>query len=97
MKQKAALIAALIHQPKLLLLDEPFVGLDPKAAFTLKEMFKELTQQGSMILFSSHVLEVVEKITNRIAIIKQGKIIAQGETKTIVKDKNLEALFLESL
>jgi ABC-2 type transport system ATP-binding protein len=97
MKQKIALIGALIHEPTLLMLDEPFVGLDPKASFTLKEIFKELTEKGTIIFFSSHALEVVEKITNRLAIIKQGKIIATGETKTILKDKNLETLFLEKL
>ena len=97
MKQKIALIGALIHEPKLLMLDEPFVGLDPKASYTLKEIFRELTNSGTIIFFSSHVLEVVEKIANRLAIIKQGKIIATGDTKTILKDKNLETLFLERL
>jgi ABC-2 type transport system ATP-binding protein len=95
MKQKTALIAALVHQPQLLLLDEPFVGLDPQAAFQLKEIFQTLTKSGVIIFFSSHVLEVVEKITNKIAIIKQGKIIAQGETKTIIQSQSLESLFLE--
>lgn len=97
MKQKIALIGALIHEPKLLMLDEPFVGLDPKASYTLKEMFQELTNSGTIIFFSSHVLEVVEKIANRLAIIKQGKIIATGDTKTILKEKNLETLFLERI
>ena len=97
MKQKIALIGALIHEPKLLMLDEPFVGLDPKASYTLKEIFQELTNSGTIIFFSSHVLEVVEKIANRLAIIKQGKIIATGDTKTILKEKNLETLFLERI
>jgi ABC-2 type transport system ATP-binding protein len=95
MKQKTALMAALIHQPKLLLLDEPFVGLDPKASFALKETFKALTAAGTMIFFSSHVLEVVEKLTNKLAIIKSGSLIANGDTKDILKDSNLETLFLE--
>ncbi|MEY3610110.1 MAG: hypothetical protein RLZZ264_631 [Bacillota bacterium] len=95
MKQKTALIAALIHRPKLLLLDEPFVGLDPKASFVLKEIFKSMTQAGMSIFFSSHVLEVVEKLTNKIAIIKQGKIIHQGLTKEVLGNQNLESLFME--
>jgi ABC-2 type transport system ATP-binding protein len=97
MKQKVALIAALIHQPQLLILDEPFVGLDPKAAFALKAHFKKLTDEGGMIIFSSHVLEVVEKIANKLVIIRQGKMIASGLTDTILKDKNLETLFMEQL
>jgi ABC-2 type transport system ATP-binding protein len=77
------------------LLDEPFVGLDPKASFVLKEAFKSMTQSGMSIFFSSHVLEVVEKLTNKIAIIKQGKIIHQGLTKEVLGNQNLEALFME--
>jgi ABC-2 type transport system ATP-binding protein len=95
MKQKTALIAHLVHEPRLLLLDEPFVGLDPKAAFQLKQVFKSLTQAGAMILFSSHILEVVEKLTNRIAIIQQGKIIREGTTPDVIKDQSLESYFLE--
>ena len=95
MKQKTALIAAFVHQPALLLLDEPFVGLDPKAAFALKQFFKEFTEAGMIIFFSSHVLEVVEKLTNKIAIIRQGKIIAVGPTKDVIKDQSLESMFLE--
>jgi ABC-2 type transport system ATP-binding protein len=95
MKQKTALMAAFVHEPKLLLLDEPFVGLDPKASFALKEAFKTMTQQGAMIFFSSHVLEVVEKLTNKLAIIQKGKLIANGETKTILKDQSLESFFME--
>lgn len=95
MKQKTALIAALVHEPKLILLDEPFVGLDPKAAFALKQTFKEITDSGTTILFSSHVLEVVEKICNKIAIIKQGQIIADGKTHDVLKDRSLENFFME--
>ncbi|MDE7264167.1 MAG: ABC transporter ATP-binding protein [Anaeroplasmataceae bacterium] len=95
MKQKIVLIAALVHKPKLLVLDEPFVGLDPKAAYDLKEVMKELCSQGTMIFFSSHVLEVVEKLCNKIAIIKDGKIIASGELEAVRGDMSLENVFLE--
>ena len=95
MKQKIVIIAALIHRPKVLLLDEPFVGLDPKASYLLKEVFKELCDEGSAIFFSTHVLEVVEKLCNKVAIIRQGKIVAEGETTTVTKDQSLESLFLE--
>lgn len=95
MKQKIVVISALIHQPKVLLLDEPFVGLDPKASYQLKEIFKEMCDQGSLIFFSTHVLEVVEKLCNKVAIIKQGEIVAQGETHSIIKDESLEQIFLE--
>ena len=95
MKQKLALISALIHKPKLLVLDEPFVGLDPKAAHTLKEIMKELCANGSSIFFSTHVLEVAEKLCHRVAIIKKGTIVAQGTTSEVVGDGSLEELFLE--
>ena len=95
MKQKIALISALIHQPKILLLDEPFVGLDPKAAHTLKGFFRELCDNGSAIFFSTHVLEVAEKLCNKIAIIKNGKLIAAGEMDKVKGDDSLETLFLE--
>lgn len=95
MKQKIVLIAALVHKPKLLVLDEPFVGLDPKAAYDLKEIMKELCANGTMIFFSSHVLEVVEKLCNKIAIIKEGKIIASGELEAVRGDSSLESVFLE--
>ena len=95
MKQKIVLIGALIHRPKVLLLDEPFVGLDPKASYLLKEVFKELCNEGSAIFFSTHVLEVVEKLCNKVAIIRNGKIVAEGETSKITKDQSLESLFLE--
>lgn len=95
MKQKVAIIGALIHNPKLLVLDEPFVGLDPKAAHTLKEIMKELCENGSAVFFSTHVLDVAEKLCNKIAIIKDGKIIASGETESLLGDKSLEDVFLE--
>ncbi len=95
MKQKIVLIAALVHKPKLLVLDEPFVGLDPKASFDLKEIMKSLCSQGTMIFFSSHVLEVVEKLCNKIAIIKDGKIIASGDLESVRGDSSLENVFLE--
>lgn len=94
MKQKVALIAALCHEPKLLVLDEPFVGLDPKAAHELKEVMKGLCAEGKSIFFSSHVLEVVEKLCDRLAIIKDGKIVASGKTEEIAGD-SLENKFLE--
>jgi len=95
MKQKLAIISALIHEPKLLILDEPFVGLDPKASHTLKEFMREMCQKGSAIFFSTHVLEVAEKLCNKIAIIKSGKLIASGETEKVKGDSSLEQLFLE--
>lgn len=95
MKQKIVLISALIHHPKVLILDEPFVGLDPKASYLLKELFHELCENGALIFFSTHVLEVAEKLCNKVAIIKQGKIISAGETSTIIGDQSLESLFLE--
>ncbi len=95
MKQKIVLISALIHEPKLMLLDEPFVGLDPKASFLLKEVFKDMVQKGAAIFFSTHVLEVVEKLCNKVAIIKQGKIVANGLTEKIISDQSLENIFME--
>ncbi len=95
MKQKITLIGALIHNPKLIILDEPFVGLDPKAAHDLKEILKSLCEKGTMIFFSSHVLEVVEKFCNKIAIIKDGKIIASGLTEEVKGNESLEDKFLE--
>ena len=96
MKQKLVLIASLVHSPKLLILDEPFVGLDPKASFELKNIMKEFVKNGGAIFFSTHVLEVAEKLCNKVAIIKQGKIIANGTMSEIKKDKSLESVFLES-
>lgn len=95
MKQKLALISALIHKPKLLVLDEPFVGLDPKAAHTLKCIMAELCAEGSAIFFSTHVLEVAEKLCNKIAIIKGGRLIASGTTEEVKGNQSLEAVFLE--
>lgn len=95
MKQKLVIISALIHKPKLFLLDEPFVGLDPKASFQLKEIFKQMCESGTAIFFSTHVLEVVEKLCNKVAIIKQGKIVASGDTLNIIKDQSLESIFME--
>ncbi len=95
MKQKLAIISALIHKPKLLILDEPFVGLDPKAAHILKEIMKELCKEGGAIFFSTHVLEVAEKLCNKIAIIKGGKLIASGETEKIIGNNSLEDVFME--
>jgi ABC-2 type transport system ATP-binding protein len=95
MKQKLALISALIHSPKLLVLDEPFVGLDPLAAHTLKQFMKEITANGGAIFFSTHILEVAEKLCNKIAIIKDGKLIAEGEMNKVKGDQTLEEIFLE--
>ena len=95
MKQKLAIISALLHNPKLLVLDEPFVGLDPKAALTLKNIMKDLCAKGSAVFFSTHVLEVAEKLCNKIAIIKDGKIVACGKTEELVGDKSLEEVFME--
>ena len=95
MKQKLVIISALIHKPKLLILDEPFVGLDPKAAHILKGIMKELCQEGGAIFFSTHVLEVAEKLCNKIAIIKGGKLIASGETEKIIGNNTLEDVFME--
>lgn len=95
MKQKLALISAFIREPKLLLLDEPFVGLDPKASFTMKQFLAELCQNGGAVFFSTHVLEVAEKLCNKIAIIKDGKLVEVGETHEIVGNSSLENVFLE--
>ena len=95
MKQKLQIIACIMHNPKLIVMDEPFVGLDPKASHDLKEVMRELTKQGTSILFSSHVLEVVEKFCNKIAIIKKGKIIACGLTDEIKGNESLEDKFME--
>ena len=96
MKQKVAIISALIHKPKLLVLDEPFVGLDPKASFTLKEIMSEMCQQGSAVFFSTHVLDVAEKLCNKVAIIRQGKIIASGTMEELTAGHSLEQTFLEA-
>ena len=95
MKQKLALISALIHHPKYLILDEPFVGLDPLASHKLKEYMEELTKEGTSIFFSTHVLEVAQKLCNKVAIIKNGKLIKMGLMKDVLKDQTLEDIFLE--
>ncbi|MGL4361863.1 MAG: ABC transporter ATP-binding protein [Cellulosilyticaceae bacterium] len=95
MKQKLALISAIIRRPKLLVLDEPFVGLDPKASMVLKNIMKEITLEGGAIFFSTHVLEVAEKLCNKIAIIKDGELIVSGQTQELIKDASLENLFME--
>ncbi len=95
MKQKLAIIGALIHKPKLLILDEPFVGLDPKATLTLKNKMHELCEGGSAIFFSTHVLDVVERLCNKVAIIRGGQIIASGDTEDITKGATLEDVFME--
>ncbi|MBR1482515.1 MAG: ABC transporter ATP-binding protein [Ruminococcus sp.] len=95
MKQKLAVIAAWLHTPKLIIMDEPFVGLDPKAAFILKEMMREHCHQGGAIFFSTHVLEVAEKLCDKVAIIKQGKLIQSGTMEEVRGDESLEEVFLE--
>ncbi len=95
MKQKLALISAIIRKPKLLVLDEPFVGLDPKASFLVKEIMKEMCKEGSSIFFSTHVLEVAEKLCDHIAIIKNGKLVAKGTLEEVKGDKSLEDVFME--
>ncbi len=95
MKQKLAIISALVHSPKLLILDEPFVGLDPKASHLLKQTFAELCREGCAIFFSTHVLEVAQKLCNKIAIIKDGRLVVSGKTEEIVGDSSLEEVFLE--
>lgn len=96
MKQKLAIISALLHEPKLLILDEPFVGLDPKASVCLKEMMHELCDKGGAIFFSTHVLDVAQKLCNKVALIKDGKIVTCGKMEDVVKEgKSLEDYFME--
>ena len=95
MKQKLALISALIHEPKLIIMDEPFVGLDPKASHLLKEIMREMCDRGSAIFFSTHVLEVAEKLCDKVAIIKAGKLIRSGAMEAVKGDDSLEDVFLE--
>ena len=97
MKQKAAIISALIHKPRLLVLDEPFVGLDPKASFILKEIMREMCAQGTAIFFSTHVLDTAEKLCNKIAIIRKGRIIASGPIEKLTGGQSLEETFLEAV
>jgi len=96
MKQKLAIISALIHNPKLMVLDEPFVGLDPKASFILKGIMHSMCEKGTAIFFSTHVLDVAEKLCNKVAIIKQGKIIASGTMEELTEGHSLEETFLEA-
>ena len=95
MKQKLAVISALVHSPKLMILDEPFVGLDPKATHKLKEIMAEICADGGAIFFSTHVLEVAEKLCDKIAIIKNGSLVVSGETSSVIGDTSLENVFLE--
>lgn len=95
MKQKIVLISALCHSPKFLVLDEPFVGLDPIATHKLKQIMREICNDGGAIFFSTHILEVAEKLCDRVGIIKDGKLIVEGDMKEITKDKSLEKIFLE--
>ncbi len=95
MKQKLAIISALVHEPKLIIMDEPFVGLDPKASHLLKSIMRELCDKGSAIFFSTHVLEVAEKLCDKVAIIKSGKLIRSGTMEEVKGDISLEEVFLE--
>ncbi|ASZ68562.1 MULTISPECIES: ABC transporter ATP-binding protein [Bacillus cereus group] len=97
MKQKVAIISAVLHKPKLLVLDEPFVGLDPKAAVVLKGIMKELCEKGSAIFFSTHVLDVAEKLCNKVAMINRGKLAISGEVNSLIKEGSLEELFMKEL
>lgn len=95
MRQKLVIISALIHKPKLIVMDEPFVGLDPKATHSMKEIMNEICAAGGAIFFSTHVLEVAEKLCNKIAIIKGGKLVGNGLTSEVIGDNSLEETFLE--
>lgn len=95
MKQKLSLISAFIHEPKILVLDEPFVGLDPKASFLVKQVMKEFCEKGGIIFFSTHILEVAQKLCNKIAIIKNGKLVTTGLMEEVIGDASLEDVFME--
>ncbi|MBR6917556.1 MAG: ABC transporter ATP-binding protein [Clostridia bacterium] len=95
MKQKLVIISALVHSPKLLIMDEPFVGLDPKASHTIKEEMRRICDAGGAIFFSTHVLEVAEKLCDKVAIIKEGKLIRSGTMEEVKGDESLESVFLE--
>lgn len=95
MKQKLALISAFVHEPKLLILDEPFVGLDPKATFIVKNVMKEFCENGGAIFFSTHILEVAQKLCNKIAIIKNGELVVSGKMEDVTEDNSLEDVFME--
>ena len=95
MKQKLAIISSLIHKPRLLVCDEPFVGLDPKSTLIFKDIMRKMCAEGGAVLFSTHVMEVAEKLCNRIAIIKQGKLIACGDIEQVKGTSSLEEVFME--
>lgn len=95
MKQKVALISALAHDPKVLIMDEPFVGLDPKAIFDMKEVMRDMVEHGGTIFFSTHILDMAEKLCTRVAIVKKGKLVKVGSMKAVKGDKSLEKVFLE--
>ena len=95
MKQKLAVISALIHEPRLILMDEPFVGLDPIAAHTLKGIMRDICNSGGAIFFSTHVLEVAEKLCDKVAIIREGRLIRSGTMEEVRGDSSLESVFLE--
>lgn len=95
MKQKLVLISAMAHNPKVLIMDEPFVGLDPKAVYDMKEVMKQMARDGKIVFFSTHILDVAEKLCDRVAIIKSGKIVKTGNMKDIKGDESLEHVFLE--
>ncbi|MBR6137037.1 MAG: ABC transporter ATP-binding protein [Bacilli bacterium] len=95
MKQKVVLISALAHDPKILIMDEPFVGLDPKAVFDIKEVLNEMVKEGKIVFYSTHILDVAEKLCSRVAIIKNGKLVKAGSMKEIKGDKSLENVFME--
>ena len=95
MKQKIVLISALAHDPKILIMDEPFVGLDPKAVFDIKEVLQEMVSEGKIVFYSTHILDVAEKLCSRVAIIKEGKLVKCGDMKSIKGDKSLEKVFME--
>ena len=95
MKQKLAIVSALMHEPKLLIMDEPFVGLDPKAAYIFKQIMRKFCDNGGAIFFSTHVLDVAEKLCDKIAIIRNGKLLADGDIETVKGNESLEEVFLE--
>ena len=95
MKQKSVLISALAHDPKILIIVEPFVGLDPKAVFDVKEILNKMASEGKIVFYSTHILDVAEKLCSRVAIIKNGKILKSGSMKDIKGDKSLESVFME--
>ena len=95
MKQKVVLISALAHDPKILIMDEPFVGLDPKAVFDIKEILNEMVKENKIVFYSTHILDVAEKLCSRVAIIKKGELVKSGSMKEIKGDKSLENVFME--